>query len=455
MDEFFAKYGYSEKEWQACLKVLGLLKDQPFLNPDNERLGSLITKVRNAAKKQLKKAASSKRKTADLQLIADTTIAKNALENTSQFSPRPNQPPPSFSTLEKAQNCYSCNARFSQLHSFYHRLCPTCAKLNYHYRFAKVDLSGRKVVLTGGRVKIGYATALRLLRSEAQVTITTRFPALALEQFQREEDYDKWKNNLAIYGLDLRNLKAVYAFIEAYQEKHAALDILINNAAQTIKYDSPYYQPLIARELELSKALNGAKDLYLNPTPVLHEVQTLELATAPRPTNRFSQPVDPRSKNSWNARLSEVDLPEVLEVNLINHIAPYLLIQGFTPLLKASPHPERFIINVTSSEGQFSYSNKTIFHPHTNMTKAALNMLTKTSAPEYAADHIYMNSVDVGWVSTGVSEALRKKQFAQGIIPPLDPVDGGSRILHPILETIEKKTKFVGQLLKNYRITDW
>ena len=99
--------------------------------------------------------------------------------------------------------------------------------------------------------------------------------------------------------------------------------------------------------------------------------------------NRFGQPVDLRDKNSWNATLEEVSMYELVEVNLINQISPYFLIKELTPLMKASTFKEKFIVNVTSSEGQFSYQNKTMYHPHTNMTKAALNMLTRTSAKEY------------------------------------------------------------------------
>ena len=171
--------------------------------------------------------------------------------------------------------------------------------------------------------------------------------------------------------------------------------------------------------------------------------------------NRFGQPVDNRTKNSWNSTLEEVGMVELLEVNLINQISPYFLIKELTPLLKASTFDKKFIINVTSSEGLFSYTNKTIFHPHTNMTKASLNMLTRTSGMEYEKYGIYMNVVDVGWVSTGAKEELRKKQFERGYIPPLDPVDGAARIMVPIIEGIENIKNPVGALLKNYKIENW
>lgn len=171
--------------------------------------------------------------------------------------------------------------------------------------------------------------------------------------------------------------------------------------------------------------------------------------------NRFGQPVDYREKNSWNSTLTEIGLEELLEVNLINHISPYILISELTALMQQSKHPQQFIINVTSSEGQFSYANKTVHHPHTNMTKAALNMLTRTSAADYVNKNIFMNSVDVGWISTGANEEKRARLFDNLMIPPLDSVDGAMRIIHPILEIKNGNTQLYGKLLKNYKEVDW
>lgn len=449
-------HNFTLQEWQICLQVLEKLKDNPLDNPDNQRFSGLITKIHKNAKKQLKQAATTERKATDLATVKSATIAQNALANTTLYSEGAKEAT-HFTKLATPRNCYSCNTSYQQAHSFYHKLCPTCAEDHYNRRFLNIDLTNRKVILTGGRVKIGYATALKLLRNHAELTITTRFPALTLAEFQQEKDFEKWKDRLDIYGLDLRNLKAVEKFIEYYQSKHNALDILINNAAQTIKYPENYYLPLMQKEAQLLIENAHHTQVIANETPVLDSPKLLNLtAINPDfPTNRFGNPIDDRAKNSWNSTLEEISLFELLEVNLINHIAPYLLIKNLTPLLKKSPFSERFIINVTSSEGQFSYSNKTIFHPHTNMTKAALNMMTRTSAAAYAKDHIYMTSVDVGWVSTGAQEDLRKRQFDNGYIPPLDSVDGAARIFQPIIEKLENDVSFVGRLVKNYQVVDW
>ena len=448
-------YNFSQQEWETCLKVLHALKKNPLENPDNQQFGTLITKIHSKAKKTNRKQSYATKKREDLHTTLNSEISKNALENTTVYS-EAQETSQSYTKLNVPKNCYSCNTSFSLAHSFYNRLCPKCAELNYENRFKNLNLSGRNVILTGGRVKIGYATALKILRSNAHLTVTTRFPATALEQFRQEEDYESWKDNLVVYGLDLRNLKSVENFIYNYKSKHESLDILINNAAQTIKYTDQYYVPLIAKEQQLALGFSGQQNFIANETPVAN-VKLLEthVEKSYLELNRFGQPIDNRTKNSWNATLEEISMQELIEVNLINQISPYFLIKEFLPLLKNSSFPKKHIINVTSSEGQFSYNNKTMFHPHTNMTKAALNMMTRTAAMTYEKENIYMNAVDVGWVSTGARETLRKKQFEQGYIPPLDPVDGASRIIHPIYENEQNNTIFIGKLLKNYAVEDW
>ncbi|WP_052593845.1 SDR family NAD(P)-dependent oxidoreductase [Aureispira sp. CCB-QB1] len=456
MTDFRNKYGFSLEEWETCLSVLKQLKDNPLKNPDNQSFGSLITKIHKNAKKQLKQVVEQEKKSTDISLMKKAVISKQALEGKTFFEHQ-EQEAPFYTSFQKPKNCYSCNVLYDKMHSFYHRLCPTCAALNYKYRTLSVDLTNRNVILTGGRVKVGYACALKLLRSGANLVLTTRFPALALEQFKNEQDYATWKHRLLVYGLDLRDLKAVEAFIDFYQKNYSSLEVLINNAAQTIQYPISYYQPLIEKEQNLLKAANSS-GLIANLTPVGEQQQPinwLDEYQKDLPMNRFGQPVDFREKNSWNATLEEVSMFELLEVNLINHISPYLLIKALTPLFKTSSFESKFIINVSSSEGQFSYENKTIYHPHTNMTKAALNMLTRTSASAYAKAQIYMNSVDVGWVSTGAQESKRQAQFEVGYIPPLDPVDAAARILHPIQAALVDKEYFVGSLLKNFKIVNW
>lgn len=455
-DQFKSKYNFTKEEWDTCIKVLTILKENPHQNPDNTTLAVLVKQLRKKVKKIKVDPILKERRENDLDIIKRSEIAQQALNNKTTYvaSEKKQQ---SFSVIQKPKNCYGCNTSFSLVHSFYHRLCPPCAELNYNWRFKQVDLTGRKVIITGGRVKIGYATALKCLKMGAEVIVTSRFPASALHQYAQEEDYNTWKDRLTVYGLDLKNLKAVEEFTDYVKSKWTSLDILVNNAAQTIKYTNEYYTPVIEQEKQHGITYKEVQCLTLNTTPLYQEVEKIALTGTDLnyEVNRFGQPVDNRMKNSWNSLLEEVSPYELLEVNLINHISPFFLIQNFTDLLKSSTFKERFIINVTSSEGMFSYENKTMFHPHTNMTKAALNMLTKTSAIEYKSYGIFMNAVDVGWVSTGAHEVLREKQFERGYIPPLDSVDGACRILQPIVDQIENTADLSGVLFKDYKPHKW
>lgn len=448
---------FTENEWKTCLKVLTLLKDDPFDNPDNKVFSGLITKIHTTAKKLNKKGIATKSADNDLVITKETVIANHALNGTTLYYDD-KQMKHEFTPLTSSKKCYCCNSVFDLNHFFYPRLCPSCAIENYDKRFQTIDLTGRKVILTGGRVKVGFATALKLLRANATVVLTTRFPALALEQLQQEKDYDHWKDNLFVYGLDLRNINAIHEFLAFYKNKFTSVDILINNAAQTIKYDEKYYSPLLAKEQKLVQIKTNETFLIPNTTEVIPNTKIIDFGETSFneiSLSRFGLPIDHREKNSWNSRLDEIGLPELLEVNLINHIAPYILIKELKPLFLNSEYKKKFIINVTSSEGMFSYTNKTECHPHTNMTKAALNMMTLTSGKDFANDNIYMTSVDVGWISTGANEALRKKQFENGYIPPLDSVDGASRIMDPIIQGIHESNCWYGVLLKNYKVTNW
>lgn len=447
---------FTSEEWKACIKVLDALKDNPFDNPDNQLFAGLVTKVFKNARKLNRQTSHITKKSEDLENIKGSTISRNALQGQTHYSEGAFEEQ-SYAQLNIPKNCYVCNTSYSQQHSFYNRLCPTCAEFNYSYRFIDVDLTGRTAIITGGRVKVGFSTALKLLRSGAKLILTSRFPALALAQFQDEADYADWKARLTVYGLDLRDLKAVERFVDYFTQHHDSLDILINNAAQTIKYPDSYYQPILQAEEQAIKRIDKSIPLQLNTT--LHSYQVEEIVYSPEERaevalTRFGQPIDHREKTSWNSLLDEVSLYELLEVNLINHISPYLLVKAFKPLMKNSTFNDRYIINVTSSEGIFSHSSKTVFHPHTNMTKAALNMMTLTSGEEFAEDGIYMSAVDVGWISTGAIESLRQKQFGVGYIPPLDSVDGAARILHPISEGIQGGP-YYAVLLKNYKIHAW
>ncbi|MCB0468280.1 MAG: SDR family oxidoreductase, partial [Aequorivita sp.] len=150
--------------------------------------------------------------------------------------------------LETPRNCYVCKTLFTKLHHFYDTMCTECGDFNYAKRFQTADLTGQVAVMTGSRLKIGYHISLMLLRAGATVVATTRFPADSAYRFAQEEDFHQWADRLKIHGLDLRHIPSVEIFCNYIEQKYENLDILINNAAQTVRRPAGFYQHLMARE---------------------------------------------------------------------------------------------------------------------------------------------------------------------------------------------------------------
>ena len=161
---------------------------------------------------------------------------------------RPAPTGPSAGTLLKPRPCYICKQLYTQVDAFYHQLCPTCAAMSHLKREARTDLTGKRALLTGGRAKIGMYIALRLLRDGAHTTITTRFPRDAVRRFTSLPDSAEWIDRLRVVGIDLRDPAQVIGLVESVAAQ-GPLDILINNATQTVRRSPGAYQPLVDAEL--------------------------------------------------------------------------------------------------------------------------------------------------------------------------------------------------------------
>lgn len=324
-------------------------------------------------------------------------------------------------------------------------ICPECSRLNEHMRGTYCDLGGKFAAVTGGRIKIGYAVCLRLLRQGASVIAVTRYPKSALENYMSEPDYDSFKGRLYVIGFDLMRIDRISELISRIGEICGGrLDILVNNAAQTVKKSVEYYAELEAHEKSLK--LEGAEELL----PVsLSDGNMLSLV----PNYRISEGGETPDNNSWVRKPEEISPQELLEVQLINVTAPFLLTNGLRRCLAYDKGVNKFVINVSSVEGRFNTGQKLARHVHTNMAKASLNMMTHSLAADYARDKIFVYSCDPGWVSNQFPPGYR---ISREFKPYLTYDDGAARILYPVVRNLnEPKVTDRGSFYKDYRVIDF
>ncbi|WP_232508080.1 SDR family oxidoreductase [Desulfobacula toluolica] len=503
---------------RGCIPFLEKLADRSELLaclPDQERI-ALITaagKISRPDRAEIKKRKKDRKRQKRLAIVekerrmrAGTGIRKARQSDVFtaprqiSFQERQTDKKANEQHLETPRNCYVCKAEFTRLHHFYDAMCPECAELNYQKRFQTASLKGQVALITGSRLKIGYQATLMMLKAGARVIATTRFPNDSALRFSREPDFSQWGHRLQVYGLDLRHTPSVELFCDYIKQNYQRLDILINNAAQTVRRPPGFYAHLMENETaavtQLPKDAQSLLGQYQTCISRLEYGQTENVGTekalpvtwngtAPgvglRMSARLSQipysydhtldvpkafpaekldadlqQVDLRKTNSWRLRLGDIQTSEMLEIQLVNSVAPFVLCNRLADLMKQDYTGQKHIVNVSAMEGKFLRFKKGSRHPHTNMAKAALNMLTHTAASDLAKYGIFMNAVDTGWVTDEDPAVLaRLKQDRHDFQPPLDIVDGAARICDPFFHGILTGKHWCGRFLKDYFPIDW
>jgi NAD(P)-dependent dehydrogenase (short-subunit alcohol dehydrogenase family) len=480
-----AAMGALDKEARQKLMMAAGKLSRPF-RKDSRRENKALERRLKAEKEEQNREA---RGSTLIRQIRAAPVFPTALPG-----PAPDEPERILAT---PKHCYVCKQAFVRVHFFYDAMCPDCAAFNWQKRSQTADCRGRVALVTGGRLKIGQQAVLKLLRAGATVIATTRFPHDAAKRYASEPDFEDWRDRLHVHGLDLRHAPSVEIFARYVDATFPQLDLLVNNAAQTVRRPTGFYAHLLPTESEapppparaLLRSHEELKGRISGHVPQLGESPTLTGLALPTgspamgvlasaalsqvpavwddvtsgrdvfPPDRYDQDlqqVDLRTMNSWRMTLADVPSAEMIEVQLVNSVAPFVLCARLKPAMLRNNTMDRHVVNVSAMEGVFSRGTKTDKHPHTNMAKAALNMMTLTSAPDYAKDGIWMNAVDTGWVTDeDPAHTVERKIREHDFQPPLDIVDGAARVLDPFFVGLNTGEHVSGKFLKDYAPSSW
>ena len=435
---------------EALLALLARAGDMDPDDADYQRIEQAAAHLRKTAKKRRRSARRRATAAHDRAVLAATALARHQDGRSSPDAAADASDEADAPTSRRRDRiCYVCKGRYRTPHAWYPSLCAPCGDRSLHERDLVFDATGRRALVTGGRIKVGHATALALLRAGAEVHVTTRYPHDAARRFAQEPDADTLRERLVIHGLDFRRLDHVLGWLDGLAQEEP-FDIVVNNAAQTV-----WRAPEAVAALVRDEAVPAPHGYAVNRVDAAATSEhALDAATTLPDVLGGPLPLDLHRRHSWVARLEDVDPVEMIEVQVVNAVVPFLIVQKLHGSLLRSPHADRYVINVTAVEGQFARPGKSERHPHTNMAKAALNMLTCTSAQDLVRDGIHMVAVDPGWMShEGPPEAV-SRAYEEGFRPPLEARDCAARVLDPIKRGLAG-APIHGVLLKDFDVVPW
>ena len=487
----------------TAIRVLGSIGDLEPDHPDIVALQRATAGLFKTVKKMRRDIAKNTVRDADTAIIeATATGAPTRIDDETQglelrpAATRSSTGAHTAGRLTKSQACYVCKEQYFDVDAFYHQLCPDCAAKNRAKRDARTDLTGKRALLTGGRAKIGMYIALRLLRDGAHTTITTRFPNDAVRRFRAMHDADDWMHRLKIVGIDLRDPAQVVALADDVAAD-GPLDILINNAAQTVRRSPGCVRaarrrggraaarrascPSSSRSaaattrtraaLEASVAVGG-RDEHTPQTAVAHASVTApglltELALTAgsaslervadahgdrrrraRPRPGLQQLLDPERRGRRPAR--DARGPAVQQHGAVHPHQPAARLDGGGER-PAHVHRQRLGDGGRSSAAATrAPATRTRTWPRPRSTCSRAPARARCSRPT----GILMTSVDTGWITDERPHPTKVRLAEEGFHAPLDLVDGAARVYDPIVRG-EAGEDLFGCFLKDYRPSAW
>jgi NAD(P)-dependent dehydrogenase (short-subunit alcohol dehydrogenase family) len=403
------------------------------------------------------------------------------------------KPPP----LPRKRLCYICRLVVTDSYPSHPSMCIPCGAFNFSSselsKPARLSLpQGFVALVTGARINLGFHTALRLLRCGARVIATTRYPRDAVTRYLKETDSVHWKDRLKVVGADFRSAADAFALVHETKrclemwsaEGKVQLSAVINNAAQTLTDSLKKEKRAIGRENELRHnfetptllvegayearirgqalpmSVEGAKIGMISFESPGEEMEAASTETkVASGTDATTAEMELYTKSSWVQSLFEIPYEDVMSAHAVNTFVPLILIRELMPMMghnssdtpsSTTNKPHAYIVNVSSREGIFEDRTnshaKNGKHVHTNMSKAALNMITETeAAPAWKFRRIAMNTVDPGYMS-----AAPEYENAFDGVRPIGWEDGAGRVLWPIAIGELEGKPIVGRFLKHY-----